>query len=132
MIDGLKSYSVNLISNKQLVITGKGDNVLWEKANVLSNFKSPWDSKKINKIEFKALWNFETLFFCFTVQDSEIHIEKKDNSYASINDSDRVELFFRTDESLNPYYCLEIDPNSRIMDFMARPNKQFNFDQMIF
>jgi hypothetical protein len=68
------------------------------------------------------------LFFCFKVNDPEVHIDSRDNTVASINDSDRVELFFRSDKSLNPYYCLEIDPTSRIMDFMAHPNKQFDFD----
>ncbi|MBP8886587.1 MAG: endoxylanase, partial [Flavobacterium sp.] len=68
------------------------------------------------------------LFFNFTVFDTEIHIEKKDDSVESIGNSDRVELFFRPDDSLNPYYCLEIDTCSRIMDFIAYPNSNFDFN----
>ena len=37
-------------------------------------------------------------------------------------------MFFRTNAELNPYYCLEIDPTPRIMDFKAYPNKKFNFE----
>jgi hypothetical protein len=29
---------------------------------------------------------------------------------------------------MDPYYCLEIDPTARIMDFMAKPNRNFNFN----
>ena len=29
---------------------------------------------------------------------------------------------------MSPYYCLEIDPSARIMDFKAFPDKQFDFD----
>lgn len=65
--------------------------------------------------------------FLFYGFDTKLHIDEKDDSVDSIRNSDRVELFFRTDESLNPYYCLEIDPISRIMDFKAKPNKNFNF-----
>lgn len=124
----MKKYNVNCIKKDTLKITGNGNHSLWENAEVLTDFISPWDNKKLDKIEFRALWDTENLFFCFTVFDTKLHIDKKDDSIDSIGNSDRVELFFRTDESLNPYYCLEIDPTSRIMDFMANPNKNFNFN----
>ncbi|WP_413997891.1 sugar-binding protein [Flavobacterium sp. W1B] len=122
------NYEVNLIAKEQLNINGKGDSVLWKDAVVLSNFISPWDTETPSKIEFKALWDEKFLFFCFTVYDTQIHIDKKDNSKYSIGNSDRVELFFRPDNTLNPYYCLEIDTEARIMDFIAYPNKKFNYD----
>ncbi|MHB1104940.1 MAG: sugar-binding protein [Lutibacter sp.] len=124
----MKNYNVNCIERDILTLTGKGDNPLWQKAELLTDFVSPWDNEKIEKIEFKALWDSKNLFFCFTVFDNVIHIDKTDNSFESIGNSDRVELFFRTDTSLNPYYCLEIDPTPRIMDFKAYPNKNFSFD----
>ena len=91
------------------------------------DFNSPWDTKEVKKISFNALWDTKNLFFCFKVEDSEVHIHQSDDTNESINNSDRVELFFRTDDSMNPYYCLEIDPTSRIMDFIAKPGKNFNF-----
>lgn len=124
----IKNYEVNSIPKNELIISGKGDSHLWNKATALDDFISPWDSKLPSRIAFKALWDLEQLFFCFTVYDTEIHIEKKDNSKDSIGNSDRVELFFRPDNTLNPYYCLEIDATARIMDFIAYPDKNFNFD----
>jgi len=124
----MKNYNVNCIEMDTLTITGNGGNSLWNKAEVLTDFISPWDNKKKNKIEFRALWDTKNLFFCFTVYDKKVHIDEKDDSVDSIGNSDRVELFFRTDSSLNPYYCLEIDPTSRIMDFIAYPNKNFDFN----
>ncbi len=124
----MKSYNVNNIEKDQLIISGKGDHPFWKKATIISDFSSPWDDEKIAKIEFKALWDTTHLFFCFEVYDNSIHIIKTDDSKDSINDSDRVELFFRSDKNLNPYYCLEIDPTPRIMDFKALPNKKFDFN----
>lgn len=122
-----KEYEVNLIDRKKLIITGKGDDILWSNAIALDDFCSPWDSERPSKITFKALWDTEKFFFNFTVTDSSIHIEKKDDSIDSINNSDRVELFFRPDDSLNPYYCLEMDTEARLMDFIAYPNKNLDF-----
>lgn len=128
MIPEMKEYEVHLIENKQLTVSGNGDDIAWENAQILTDFCSPWNNKKGTEITFKALWDRENLFFNFTVLDTEIHIEKKDDSFESIGNSDRVELFFRTDDALNPYYCLEIDNTGRIMDFIAYPNKNFDFD----
>jgi len=123
----LRSYIVKN-SKEILKITGRGDNKLWESAHCLTDFISPWDSKDVHKIEFKSLWDKYKIVFFFKVNDSEVHIDPADDSIKSINNSDRVELFFRSDQYLDPYYCLEIDPLGRIMDFMARPDKQFDFN----
>ncbi|WP_017497335.1 sugar-binding protein [Flavobacterium sp. WG21] len=100
----------------------------WENANCLTDFCSPWKSDPLLKIEFRALWDLENFFFNFRVFDTGIYIDQKDDSFDSINNSDRVELFFRTNESLDPYYCLEMDTAGRLMDFRARPNKEFDFE----
>jgi hypothetical protein len=124
----VNTYEVNLIEKNKLHISGKGDDNLWNKATILDNFISPWNTDEKSEIIFKALWDREKLFFNFTVFDTEVHIDKKDDSVESIGNSDRVELFFRQDDSLNPYYCLEIDTSSRIMDFMAHPKSNFDFN----
>jgi hypothetical protein len=124
----LNTYEVNLIEKNKLKISGNGDDKLWNNASILDNFTSPWNTEKRSEIIFKALWDREKLFFNFTVFDAEIHIEKQNDSIESIGNSDRVELFFRPDDSLNPYYCLEIDTSARIMDFIAYPNKNFDFN----
>ena len=128
MKNKLKCYHVKKINNRELKITGKADNILWDEAKVLNDFNSPWNKEKVKKITFKALWDTENFFFCFIIEDSEVYIDTTDDTISSINNSDRVEVFFRTNVLLDPYYCLEIDPTPRIMNFKARPNKQFDFN----
>ena len=123
-----KNYRVNLIKNSNLTFTGKGLNNIWEQSEVLDDFSSPWDETKHSKIEFRSLWDENYFFFYFKVYDTEIFIDTTDDSLESIGKSDRVELFFRSDASLNPYYCLEIDTSARVMDFKAYPNKKFDFN----
>ncbi|KUJ61312.1 endoxylanase [Flavobacteriaceae bacterium CRH] len=124
----MKNYNVNRIEKNILQINGLGDNPFWNKAETLTDFISPWDDLETEKIELKALWDTEFIYFLYKVYDTNIHIDRKDDSVDSIAESDRVEIFFRTDETLNPYYCLEIDPTPRIMDFIAYPNRKFDYD----
>jgi hypothetical protein len=124
----VKEYQVVLRDKRQK--KGIEDSVVsfWENANCLTDFGSAWKSDSFSKIEFRAFWDLENLFFKFRVFDAHIYLDQKDDSFDSIRNSDRVELFFRTNESLDPYYCLEIDTAGRVMDFKARPDKDFDFD----
>ncbi len=124
----MKEFNVIRIEKGGLSVNGFGNHKLWEKAAVISDFISPWHDEEITPIEFRALWDTEKFFFQFKVKDTSIYIDKTDNSFNSIGNSDRVELFFRKDKEMSPYYCLEIDPTPRLMDFKAFPNRRFQFD----
>lgn len=124
----MKEYQVVLIEKNKLSEAGILNASEWKNANCLTDFSSPWKTDSFSKIEFRALWDLEFLYFNFRVFDTDIYIDQKDDSVESIGNSDRVELFFRADNSLNPYYCLEMDTAARIMDFKALPNKNFDFN----
>lgn len=124
----MKEYQVVLIDKSPKNDDEILDLFSWEKANCLTDFCSPWKKNSFSKTEFRVLWDSENLYFNFRVFDTDICIDQKDDSNHSIGNSDRVELFFRTNETLNPYYCLEMDTTGRIMDFEARPNKNFDFN----
>lgn len=119
-------YRVKPIESQNLVITGTSDAKAWDDANKLKDLNSPWDLAPIKPIVFKALYDSDHFYFSFEVQDGEVFTELKDNSKASIAESDRVELFIRADADLSPYYCLEIDTTPRVMDFKAMPNRDFD------
>ena len=123
-----KVYCVHLINKNELKITGNGNSQVWKKAVPLTDFISPWDLNYVSKTEFRALWDGDYFFFCFAVFDSSIHINRIDDSVEGIANSDRVELFFKPDATLNPYYCLEIDSDARILDFIAYPKRRFDYN----
>ncbi len=123
----MKTYKVSKIDLSHMVINGKADHPLWEKADVLNDFSSPWHVEDVEDIEFRAIHDGEHLFVSYKVTDSSLHIDSTDDSKKSVDNSDRVELFLRSNKLLDPYYCLEIDPLARVQDFIARPNRQFDY-----
>ena len=96
-------------------------------AEPLTEFQSPWNEDFINPITFKALYDDKNLDFSFYVSDKDIYTDVSSHKDENIGNSDRVELFFRSDLALNPYYCLEIDTAVRLMNFEERPGKNFDF-----
>ena len=119
-------YKVKRIAAQALASSGACDAQQWAVANKLEDFVSPWDLAPIHPIVFRALYDAAYFYFSFQVQDGAVFTELKDASKASIAQSDRVELFIRTDSKLSPYYCLEMDTQPRIMDFKAMPNRDFD------
>ncbi|GAA4304628.1 carbohydrate-binding family 9-like protein [Aestuariibaculum suncheonense] len=128
LMNNKKEYTVIHIDKNQLRINGRGDSALWNQANHLTDFNSSWNDEQNHKVEFKALHDDENLYVSFKVCDSNIYVNTKNNSIESIASSDRVELFFNIDDKLTPYYCLEIDPTPRVLDFKANYYRSFDYD----
>lgn len=124
----MKTYKVHKVDTNHMQINGKVNHFLWDNAVVLRDFSSPWHVQDVDDIEFRAVHDGENLFVSYRVNDSSLRIDTKDDSKKSVDNSDRVELFLRSDKHLDPYYCLEIDPLGRVQDFIARPNRQFDYN----
>jgi hypothetical protein len=125
-IEETKTYQVKKIQASELNITGKGDSPLWKKATELSDFIYPWDEENPPLTGFKAVHNIEWLYCLFNVQDDNINIFVDKNVKSEVGASDRVEIFFKIDDNLSPYYGLEIDPLGRVMDYKAQYYRKFD------
>jgi hypothetical protein len=100
----------------------------WDQAIVLNEFTYPWPEERAGNITFRALWNDFRFYFRFDVLSSDVKVFSETNHKMEVIESDRVEIFFRTDSNLNPYYCLEMDPLGRMLDYRARYYRQFEYN----
>jgi len=123
--DSPKSYTVKNIGNKEIIINGKGDNPLWNDAVELTDFIYPWENETPSFTSFKALHSKDWLYCFYKVKDNNINVYVKTNEKAEVISSDRVEIFFRKDENMLPYYGLELDPNARVYDYKAEYHRKF-------
>lgn len=65
--------------------------------------------------------------FRFEVQDEHVYAAKDFTSKRVVAGTDRVELFFSPTPALEGfYYCAEIDPLGRVMDYKARLYRKFD------
>jgi len=127
MID-TKAYPVKTIQDKELVITGEGDSPLWKLANELSDFTYPWEIEQPPYTLFRALHNKDWLYCLYDVKDDNINVYVNTNDKFEVVHSDRVEIFFRKDERMSPYYGLELDPLARVLDYEAEYHRKFKVE----
>lgn len=123
--DGVKQYSVQKI-NSDIALSGKGADPLWKNASVLSDFRYPWQKESAPATTFRALHNDTWFYGLFDVRDEFVYVHRKTNHKSEVASSSRAEIFFRIDEKLNPYYCLEMDPIGRVLDYKATHYRKFD------
>ena len=123
----LKTYFVKKISS-DVLLSGKGDDLLWQNALVLSDFSYPWQIEEPRPTTFRALHNDDWLYCLFEVTDPDVNIRQETNHKYEVASSSRAEIFFKIDDLLHPYYCLEIDPLGRVLDYQGRYHRKFDLD----
>ena len=97
----------------------------WKMPNVVNGLTNPWGKEGIDQTKFKAFHSENYFYFCFEVIDSTLTTFNFEEEL-TVAKEDRVELFFSPDTTLNQYFCIEIDPLGRILDYSAQSYRKFN------
>ena len=119
----MRKYSVYKIHS----ISSNLSDDLWEKAILLNDFSCPWLNETPEETHFRALYDDRYLYLRYDVIDSNINIYCLNDTKMDVTQSDRVEIFFRENKALNPYYGLEIDPNGKVLDYLATFYREFDY-----
>ena len=110
------------------VVRHTGDSLNWESVGAIKDFRFPWEQREASRTEFRALWNDGELHFRFDCDDTDLVLAEAPECKERVLGSDRVELFFTPDLSLDSYYCLEMTPKEDVLDYAARFYRQVDWD----
>lgn len=121
-----KTYVVKKV-DRPVEITGRGTDPSWQKANELTDFTYPWREDAAPATAFKALWDGDYLYFLYRAEDSRIIAKTETGLERDVVDSDRVEIFFKADDRMAPYYALEMDALGRVLDTEGRYYRQIDY-----
>lgn len=100
----------------------------WSTAALLDDFVFPWQAGPAPRTEFRALHDEQQLHFRFDCVDHDLVLAQGESVRERVIGSDRVEIFVTPDLSLNPYYCLEMDPRAEVLAYRCRLYRQFEWD----
>ena len=126
-MDNLKKYQVKKIE-QTIQITGNGSDPAWANAVELTDFTYPWREENAPMTSFKALWDDDKLYFLYWAEDPDIIAKQDSMGEQDVVNSDRVEIFFKADDKMDPYYSLEMDALGRVLDTEGRYYRNVDFD----
>lgn len=111
----LKQYRVRK-TDHPVLISGTGADPAWKTAEELSDFSFPWREETPPATTFKALWDDTHFYFLYRATDPDIITKEEGLGERDAANSDRVEIFFKADDNMDPYYALEMDALGRVLD----------------
>ncbi len=122
-----KTYEARYVPRANITPDGMLTEPAWEHANLETAFTFPWEQRSPPDTEFRAVYDTDALYFSFRVTDDDVVLAERFRTKMDVIVEDRVELFFARDERLAEYYCLEIDPLGRVLDYRASYHREFDF-----
>ncbi len=123
----MKTYEARYVPGAEINLDGIADEPVWEQADLETGFNYPWEDGPAPRTEFRALFDDWALYFAFDVEDGDIVLAEDYRSKEDVVREDRVELFLARDDELANYFCVEIDPLGRVLDYRASSYRQFDF-----
>ncbi len=97
----------------------------WPAVDSIVGLISPWDLSDDDQTIFKAFYTDSYLFFYFKVVDTTLTLHEYRDEL-TVTKEDRVELFLSATPDMKQYYCIEIDPLGRILDYSAQHYRMFD------
>lgn len=119
-------YPLVSLPPARILLDGRLNEPEWLQAACLSDFIFPWEERAAPRTEFRAFAAAGYLYGAFLAEDADLVIEDEWQGERTLDRQDRVEIFLCGDDSLDPYYCLEMDPLGRVHDYRARFHRQFD------
>lgn len=121
-----KKYNVRYLPGAEINVNGMLDESDWNKVYCERDFFFPWEERTTPVTEFRAFCDDDSFYFLFNVHDEDVVVEEMFDVETIVAREDRVEIFFACDDKLKDYFCLEVDPLGRILDYAASYYRKFD------
>lgn len=127
-------YYVRFVTDPDIKLDGRLTEPAWQKAATLTDFTDPWAGPKppatndlpMPSTRFRAFCDQKNLYFAFEAVDHDLVIQKEWKGESTLDNEDRVEIYFAPDAGLSKYYCIEIDAEGRVHDFVGAFPRKFD------
>jgi len=120
-----KTYCLEYVESAEVEIDGTASEDVWKGPSRESGFSFPWNQAPAPATIFQGFYTSEYVYFYFKVSDPDLVIFPGLAEHA-VAEGDRVELFFSAGLDMKKYFCLEIDPSGRVLDYQASFYRKFD------
>ncbi len=101
---------------------------VWDKVPLQKTFCAPWSDDKQDETEFQCYLSPHYFYFKFQVPDQTITLQEPFLNKLDVCCEDRAEIFLSATPGMETYYCMEIDPAGRALDYVSNYYRQFDYD----
>ncbi len=121
------SYRVRRVATPKIVLDGLPDETGWGPAAVETGFTFPWKKMPAPRTEFRAICDATHLYLSWRVRDADVVLRDALRDERGVEGEDRVEIFLSRDGGMRDYFCAEIDPPGRVLDYRSAHYRRFDY-----
>ncbi len=100
---------------------------VWTKVPVSRTFHAPWSGLKDDS-RFQCYLSKNYFYFKFQVNDPTLTLKRPFRKKLDVAEEDRVEIFMSATADMKVYYCMEMDPDGKALDYKAGYYRKFDYD----
>ncbi|MBO4642733.1 MAG: hypothetical protein J5661_07760 [Bacteroidaceae bacterium] len=129
--ESLESQSPEFVMTRQTAEPDTGSIItapVWDKVPVQKSFCAPWTDNMQDETEFQCYLSPHYFYFKFQVPDQTITMQEPFQNKLDVCYEDRAEIFLSATPGMETYYCMEIDPLGRALDYVTNYYRQFDYD----
>jgi hypothetical protein len=124
LMDGSGKEKTVVYIDNEITVDGIISEGEWELNDFVNGLTNPWKDRDQDETRFKCFISKDRFYFYFNVIDTTIVMYDYEDEQ-TVKKEDRAELFFSPDKSLKQYYCIEIDPGGKVLDYSAKFYRKF-------
>lgn len=113
------------VAEKEIKVDGDGKD--WDSKPLVLGLTAPWNGPIKDSTVIYICHDKKNLYFLFKIKDDNLIYDDREGEEA-VNYRDRAEIFLSKDEKLSTYFCAEIDPQAKVLDYEAHFYRDFNFE----
>ena len=87
---------------------------------------APWDGLEDNTV-FGCFAGEDYFYFYYDVIDPTVTLKEGFKEEKDVEPEDRVEIFFSPRPEMDIYYCAEIDPEGRVLDYSSKYYREMDY-----
>ena len=129
--ESLESQSAEFVMTCQTAEPDTGSIIsatVWDKVPIQKSFCAPWSGDKQDETKFQCYLSPHYFYFKFQVPDQTITLQEPFLKKLDVCNEDRAEIFLSATPGMETYYCMEIDPAGRALDYVTHYYRQFDYD----
>ena len=106
---------------------GDGGTFTVRPAASIDGLLAPWDALEDDNTLFRCFSDEESFYFTYEVVDPTPTYSEDFSGEDQVENEDRVEIFFSPKQSMDNYYCAEIDPLGRVLDYSGHYYRDLDY-----
>ena len=100
---------------------------VWQQVSLHEGFDAHWSGKQ-DETKFQCYLSPHYFYFKFQVPEQTLTLKEPFEKKLDVCNEDRAEIFLSATPDMHTYYCMEMDPKGRALDYVTNYYRKYDYN----